>query len=155
MMNKRFATHETFVIEKTYRASPAQVFAAWTDYEAKAKWFPKADEFDFRVGGRESNRGGPPDGPIFTFDAYYQEIVPNQRIVYSYTMDIDETRISASLTTVEFKQAEAGTQLIYTEQGAFLDGHDTVAERKHGTGIMLDKLGQVFQNEFTTNEENK
>jgi uncharacterized protein YndB with AHSA1/START domain len=149
MMNKRFATHDTFVIEKTYNASPERVFAAWANPAAKAKWFPKANEFDFRVGGREYNQGGPKGGPVFTFDACYQEIVPDQRIVYSYTMDLDETRISVSVTTVEFKHAEAGTQLIYTEQGVFLDDHDTAAQREHGTKIMLDKLGEYLQKEAT------
>ncbi|MFB5089600.1 SRPBCC family protein [Psychrobacillus sp. PGGUH221] len=148
-MDKRFATHDTFVIEKTYNAPPERVFIAWSDPEAKAKWFPKADEFNFRVGGREYSQGGPKGGPIFTFDACYQEIVPDQRIVYSYTMDLDERRISVSVTTVEFKYAETGTQLIYTEQGVFLDGHDTVAQREHGTKIMLDKLGEELMKEST------
>lgn len=149
MMNKRFATHDTFVIEKTYNASPEQVFTAWSDSATKAKWFQKADEFDFRVGGHEYSQGGPKGGPVFTFDACYQEIVPDQRIVYSYTMDLDETRISVSVTTVEFKVAEAGTLLIYTEQGVFLDGHDTVTQREHGTKVMLDKLGECLQKEST------
>ncbi|MDN4526377.1 SRPBCC family protein [Fictibacillus fluitans] len=144
-MNKRFATHDTFVIEKIYNASPEQVFTAWSDSETKAKWFQKADEFNFRVGGREYSQGGPKGGPVFTFDACYQEIVSNQRIVYSYTMDLEETRISVSLTTVEFRHAEAGTQLIYTEQGVFLDGHDTVAQREHGTRVIMDKLGEYLQ----------
>ncbi|WP_026693879.1 SRPBCC family protein [Peribacillus kribbensis] len=148
-MNKRFATHDTFVIEKTYNASPEQVFTAWSDSATKAKWFQKADEFDFRVGGHEYSQGGPKGGPVFTFDACYQEIVPDQRIVYSYTMDLDETRISVSVTTVEFKVAEAGTLLIYTEQGVFLDGHDTVTQREHGTKVMLDKLGECLQKEST------
>ncbi|MEI4771934.1 SRPBCC family protein [Psychrobacillus sp. FJAT-51614] len=148
-MNKRFAIHDTFVIEKAYNAPPERVFIAWSDPEAKAKWFPKADEFNFRVDGREYSQGGPKGGPIFTFDACYQEIVPDQRIVYSYTMDLDERRISVSVTTAEFKHAESGTQLIYTEQGVFLDGHDTVAQREHGTKIMLDKLGEELMKEST------
>ncbi|ALC83043.1 MULTISPECIES: SRPBCC family protein [Bacillus] len=148
-MSKRFVTHDTFVIERAYESPPAQVFSAWADPVAKAKWFTKSDEFDFRVGGRESSRGGPLDGPVYTFDAYYQEIVPDERIVYSYTMDLDETRISVSVTTVEFKPAEGGTQLIFTEQGAFLDGHDSPADREHGTKIMLDKLGEELQKEYS------
>ena len=39
---------------------------------------------DFRVGGKEVNRGGPKGGPVHTFNAIYQDIVPEQRIVYSY-----------------------------------------------------------------------
>ena len=62
-MSERSAKHSTFVIERNYKHSPARVFAAWAGQAAKASWFPKADEFDFRVGGREFNRGGPPGGP--------------------------------------------------------------------------------------------
>nr|WP_018754946.1 hypothetical protein [Paenibacillus terrigena] len=44
-------------------------------------------------------------------------------------------------------QSGDGTQLIYTEQGAFFDGHDTPGQREHGTKFMLDKLGLELQNE--------
>lgn len=145
-MNKPTAKHSTFVIERNYKQSPARVFAAWAVQSAKAAWFPKADEFDFRVGGREYNRGGPPDGPIFTFDACYQNIVPDRRIVYSYTLDMGETRLSVSVTTVEFKPEDDGTRLVYTEQGVFLDDHDTPEQREHGTKLFLDKLGQHLEN---------
>src|SRR4051794_39003418 len=103
-MSERSVKHDTFVVERTYFASPARVFAAWADPKIKAHWFPKADEFDFQVGGREVNRT-PHQDSIFTFDALYLDIVPGERIVYSYIMDRDQTRISASLATVEFKSA--------------------------------------------------
>ncbi|GMK41267.1 activator of HSP90 ATPase [Paenibacillus sp. CCS19] len=141
-MSERFVKHATFTVERTYNASLASVYQAWSDPEAKAKWFSKADVFDFRVGGREYSSGGPPEGPVFTFDACFQEIVPEQRIVYTYTLDMGETRISASLTTVELIPVEEGTKLIFTEQGAFFDGHDTPEIREHGTGEMLDALGK-------------
>jgi len=137
----RSAVHATFAIERTYPASPARVFKAWADPAAKASWAFKASEFDFRVGGRELNRGGPPGGEVYTYDARYQDIVPDQRIVYSYTMDRGSMRISVSVATVEFKRTATGTQLILTEQGVFLDGGDTPAMREHGTRAMLDKLG--------------
>jgi hypothetical protein len=35
----RSVVHATFCIERTYLASPAQVFTALTDPAAKAKWF--------------------------------------------------------------------------------------------------------------------
>jgi uncharacterized protein YndB with AHSA1/START domain len=143
-MNEPSAKHSTFVIERNYKHSTARVFAAWAGQAAKAVWFPKANEFDFRVGGREYNRGGPPGGPVFTFDACYQEIVPDRRIVYSYTLDMEETRLSVSVTTVEFKPEGSGTRLVYTEQGVFLDGHDTPEQREHGTKLFLDKLGDVL-----------
>ena len=143
-MIERSAKHSTFVVEKRYPHSPARVFAAWASPSAKAAWFPAADEFDFRVGGREYNRGGPPGGPVFTMDACYQDIVPDRRIVYSYTLDMGDVRLSVSVTTVEFKPEEGGTRVVFTEQGVFLDGHDTPEQREHGTRLLLDKLGDAL-----------
>ncbi len=144
-MNERFVKHATFAIEKTYAAAPERVFRVWADPQLKAKWFSPADSFDFRVGGREYSRGGPPEGPVFTFDACYQELVPDQRIVYSYTLDSDDTRISVSITTVEFIRTEGGTKLIFTEQGAYFDGHDTPEIREHGTNLMLDGIAPLVE----------
>ncbi len=31
--------HSTFTIERTYGVAPAEVFAAWADPRAKARWF--------------------------------------------------------------------------------------------------------------------
>jgi uncharacterized protein YndB with AHSA1/START domain len=140
-MTERFVKHATFVVERTYPAPAAKVYHAWANPEAKAKWFSKADVFEFRVGGREMSSGGPPEGPVFTFDATYHEIVPEQRIVYAYTLDSGDTRISASLTTVELIPVEGGTKLVFTEQGAFFDGADTPEIREHGTNEMLNALG--------------
>ncbi|WP_339205743.1 SRPBCC family protein [Paenibacillus sp. FSL K6-3182] len=146
-MNERFVKHGTFVVERTYAASLERVYHAWADPIAKAKWFSKPEIFDFQVGGREYSSGGPPEGPVFTFDAYYQELVPEQRIVYTYTLDSGSTRISVSITTIELIKVEDGTKLIFTEQGAFFDGHDTLEIREHGTNIMLDALGKTVDGE--------
>lgn len=146
-MNERFVKHGTFVVERNYAAPPGRVYQAWADPIAKAKWFSKPEILDFQVGGREYSSGGPPEGPVFTFDAIYQELVPEQRIVYTYTLDSGDVRISVSITTVELIKVEGGTKLIFTEQGAFFDGHDTPEIREHGTNIMLDTLGKVVEGE--------
>ncbi|MGP4041055.1 SRPBCC family protein [Gracilibacillus sp. D59] len=148
-MKEHSVLHETFIIEREFALPPEQVFAAWSDSELKSQWFSKPDRFEFKVGGREKNKGGPPDGPIFHFEAVYQEIVANQRIIYTYTMDQGETRISVSNVTVEFHSSEKGTQLIYTEQGAFIDGYDKPSIREHGTGVMLNNLVEVLAKKNT------
>jgi uncharacterized protein YndB with AHSA1/START domain len=40
-----------------------------------------------------------------------------------------------------------GTRLLFTEQGAFFDGLDDPAQREHGTGWLLDRLGKVLAGE--------
>jgi uncharacterized protein YndB with AHSA1/START domain len=144
-MSERSVEHSSFTLERKYDASPERTFAAWAEPEAKARWFGSADaehEIDFRVGGRERSRGEIPDGPAYTFDALYQDIVPAERIVFTYDMLMGETRISVSVTTVEFKAEDGGTRLVFTEQGAFLDGHDDPSLRQQGTGSLLDALGE-------------
>jgi uncharacterized protein YndB with AHSA1/START domain len=147
-MTQRSTEHATFAIERNYDAAPARVFAAFADPVAKARWFGPSGEvertLDFAVGGRERFAVGGPDGPTYVYDARYEEIVPDTRIVYAYILDRDETRMSVSVATVEFEPAGTGTRLILTEQGVFLDGADTPAEREHGTREMLEKLGTVL-----------
>jgi uncharacterized protein YndB with AHSA1/START domain len=38
-MTERKVTHSTFVVERTYPASPARVFAAFADPKIKDRWF--------------------------------------------------------------------------------------------------------------------
>ena len=68
----------------------------------------------------------------------------DQRIVYTYEMHADEDRISVSVATVVFRPQGESTQLILTEQGVFLDGHDTSAQREEGTRSMLDSLAEAL-----------
>jgi len=159
-MSKRSAHHATFVIERDYAASPARVFAAWAEPKAKSRWFVGPDEWeksdhklDFRVGGRESVSGGPPGGPNHIYNAIYQDIVPNERIVLTYDMHLDKTRISVSLLTLEFKPSGAGTRLVLTEQDVFLDGIDNVASREQGTRDLLDNLDAHLRRETKTKEK--
>jgi uncharacterized protein YndB with AHSA1/START domain len=152
-MSERSVTHATFSVQRTYDASPGRVFAAWADPAAKARWFGNPDdgvdefELDFRVGGREFNRGTAPNGEAYSFEARYQDIVPDERIVYAYDMHIEEARISVSLSTVQLSPEDEGTRLTYTEQGAFLDGLDTPEQRQQGTGGLLDALGEELRKE--------
>ena len=150
-MKRSSVVHDTFVIERTYNVPVAQVFGAWADPMLKARWFAGAAdalgagyELDFRVGGREVNRGGPPGGPVYTYESQFRDIVPEQRIVYTYEMYADETRISVSVATVQFRGQGATTQLVLTEQGVFLDGHDTAAQREEGTRSLLDSLDAML-----------
>ncbi len=146
-MNPRHVTHATFVIERQFKAAPAKVFAAFADAKKKAKWFGGPEEWgpsnhtlDFRVGGRESSSGAPPGGPTHAYDGTIWDIVENERIVVSYEMHLDRTRISLSLGTTEIKPNGAGSTLTYTEQGAYLDGYDDAGQREEGTRQLFDQL---------------
>ena len=70
--------------------------------------------------------------------------MPDQRIVYAYRMTIDGVPMSSSLATIEMRPDADGTHLTLTEYGVYFDGfRETGHEgREHGTGWLLDKLGQ-------------
>jgi uncharacterized protein YndB with AHSA1/START domain len=149
-MTERSATHDQFTIERTYPAAPSRVFAAFASSEAKNIWGDTGDiepaggdaglaEFDFRVRGRE-RFGYRYSGVTYRYDALYYDIVPDQRIVYSYEMYADDARISVSVATIELAKSGDGTALTYTELGAYLDGIEQPGLRKEGTTQMLDNL---------------
>jgi len=152
-MTKRSSAHAAFTIERTYAAKPPRVFQAFADPEVKKKWFggppdwnPGVATFDFREGGSETSKGGgPPGGDTHDFDCRYYDIVPDERIVYSYEMHISGRRISVSLTTVELRPEGAGTRLTLTEQGVFLDGYDDAGAREEGTRWLLGELAKVVE----------
>ena len=146
-MTDRTASHATFIVERDLAFAPAAVFRAFADAEAKRRWFGPPDAtsmdhaLDFRVGGREHAAGGEPtSGGTFTFDAEYQDIVADERIVYTYAMTLDGRRVSASVATIVLEPNTTGTHLRLTEQGVFLDGLDASTARERGTIELVDAL---------------
>jgi uncharacterized protein YndB with AHSA1/START domain len=151
----RSVEHATFVLEHTYPVPRERVFAAMANKDQKAKWFGGGEnpdttwDFDFREGGHELQSGNftMPDGSTHhsTFDAYYLDIVENERITWSYNMYADGQKLSSSLTVVELTAVPEGTKLTFTETGAFFDGHEKPELREQGSGWILDALGEALK----------
>lgn len=151
-MSDRSAEYGSFTINRTYDASPADVFQAWADPAAKAQWFVgptdwKATrrELDFRIGGRERLTGTFPSGRVTDYDARYWDIMPSKRIVFTYGMHLDDKRISVSLATVTLEPAGKGTLFSFTEQAVFLDGFVDGGGRERGTRAHLDRLEAMLK----------
>lgn len=153
---QRSVSHATFTLERRYKASAKRVYRALSDPGAKAMWFSPPETWnrqeytlDFRIGGVETSIGGPLGGTVHAYHAVYQDIVPNERIVYSYFMTLDDVRISVSVATFELIPDGDHTVLKLTEMGAYLDGFDDGGRmREEGTNGLLDKLGQYVESEL-------
>lgn len=149
-------THGSFIIERRYSAAPQRVFAAWADPVAKRAWFAEGEGWDiqsyaldFREGGTEKSKfrflkGEETFGEttLFGNDTAFNEIIPNERIIFTYSMDRNGVRFSVSLATLELKPADQGTRLILTEHGAFFDGADGIKMREAGWHELLQKLDE-------------
>jgi uncharacterized protein YndB with AHSA1/START domain len=138
--------HGTIVVERSFKASPEKVFAAWADPVAQGRWAVPGDdwalaefEHDFKVGGRNMSFFGPKGAPRFRSVGHYLDIVPNERIVNAEAMHDGELRTSATLYTVELQEENGGTHLILTDQSVFFD-RETKEDRIAGWGEILDRL---------------
>ncbi len=141
------AVHGSFTVDRVFKVAPSQLFRAFTDPAAKARWFAGGDgysllqrEMDVRAGGRERVQGRWASGLVSTFDAVYFDVVPDRRLVYAYEMHLDERKISVSLATLELEPVGEETRLTLTEQGTFLNGYEDGGGREHGTRFLLDQL---------------
>jgi len=145
-------THHTFSLDRSYDAPLSRVYSAWADPAEKKRWWAGGDEsldLDFRIGGREVSQGEVED-MRYRYEAVYQDIVENERIIYTYEMHINGARTSVSVATVEFATVGDGTKLTFTEQGAFLDGLDSGELRENGTGSLLGFLDSYLAGERTS-----
>ena len=92
-------------IERTFRAAPEAVFAAWTSAKMLRRWYQPAEdwdtpvaEVDLRIGGRLRVVMRDHNGEEFGGGGEYLEIRPPHRLVFTWTWDRAD--------------AGAGTQLI-------------------------------------------
>ena len=117
-MSEPVAVHSTFVIERTYAASPARLFAALADPERKRRWYAHGEHhqvgeyrMDFRVGGIEEwhstfGPDSPFPGATLASRGIILDVVPERRIVIAADMRMEERRFSVSLITFEIVTEE-------------------------------------------------
>ena len=148
-------THGDFSINRVYDAAPAEVYSAWSDIDAKARWFIGPEgwslverKLDLRVGGTEILHGRSAANGVETlFTARYHLVEERARLVYVYDMHLSGRHHSVSIATVEFIGDPEGTRLRFTEQVTFVDGtdgRDGTLSRKRGTSAHLERIVGVL-----------
>lgn len=107
-------------VRRTYAASPAEVYAAWTNPEALGTWFgPTVDlttivhALDLRVGGRYRIEMRPATGETHIVTGTYQELDAPHRLAFTWRWEnaaVDEE----TLVAIDLRSAGPGTELVLT-----------------------------------------
>ena len=134
----------SLTLKRRLNAPPAKVYAAWTDPEKIARWFGQAQvaagsvraDIDARVGGRYRVSFKMQDGEHHEVAGVYREMVPNQRLTFSWAWHSTPER--ESQVTVLLKPDGDGTLLTLHHEQLF----DSAARDGHESGWIgtLDKL---------------
>jgi uncharacterized protein YndB with AHSA1/START domain len=143
-----FADRPSLTLTRRFRARPEKVWAAWTDPEKLIAWFctTKAKpgsmraELDVRVGGRYRISFDMESGEYSEVGGPYREVVPNERLVFSWAWHSTPER--ESLVTVSIRPDGAGTLMVFTHEQFF----DEAARDNHNKGWteLFAQLEQVL-----------
>ena len=132
----------SLTLKRRLNAPPSKVYGAWTDCAKISHWFGPEDaeilraETDVRVGGRFRIVFRGPDGEEHDVGGIYREVVPDQKLVFTWAWRSTPER--ESLVTVALKRDGDGTLLTLLHEQFF----DEAARDRHGRGWngTLDKL---------------
>ncbi|OQW58576.1 MAG: hypothetical protein A4S17_03845 [Proteobacteria bacterium HN_bin10] len=144
--------HAMLVMERTYKATPTRVFAAWEDKEARERWQApddtiqiKYEESNFRQSGRDVARCIEQDGGKYLATVNYLDIRREERIVFSEAVTQGNAHVSAALVCVELCPVSEGTRQLVTIQIAAFDGSGMEKGCEHGWGMALDNITEEFE----------
>ena len=125
MEQARVADRPSLTLKRFYPVAPEKVWRAWTDAQALSRWFgpggPEpvaAAELDVRVGGRFRVLFGGADGREHEVQGVYKAVMPNRRLVFTWTWPRTSPE-RESLVTIEFMKAGRGTELVFTHAQHF------------------------------------
>lgn len=125
-VNGKAATEQdaapTLVIERELAASPYQVYKAWTDPSTLATWWGpegfKLEDYtlDVEPSGHYRVRMVAPNGERFVCSGVYRELVPNERVVFTFAWEADGKRGHETEITVTFEHAGKTTRMRFVQQ---------------------------------------
>jgi uncharacterized protein YndB with AHSA1/START domain len=148
-MEQRLATKPSLTLTRGYPVAPEKVWRAWTDPQAVAKWWGPAPgepvslaELDVRVGGRFRIVFGGPDGKAHECAGEYKEVVPNRKLVFTWSWP-NSTPERVSVVTIVFEDLKGKTQLIFKHEQLF--NEEVRDNHKRGWTGALDKLAAYLQ----------
>lgn len=141
----------TLELKRTLKAPVALVYAAWTQPEQMVKWFGCNQvtnviiNQDFRVGGTyKIDMPLCENGKTVTMSGTFKEIVPNKKLVYTWSNSSTEFPADDTLVTVEFAAIGDTTELTLKHTN-FKTEHSAQGHTQGWTDA-LEKFAALFAN---------
>ena len=113
----------TIRLYRVLQAPPERVYKAFIDASALCKWMPphgftgQVHHLDAKVGGSyKMSFTNFSTGKSHSFGGTYQELQPNERLVYSDSFD-DPNLPGEMKTTITLKKVMVGTELNIVQEG--------------------------------------
>jgi uncharacterized protein YndB with AHSA1/START domain len=148
-MEKAVAERPSLSLARSYPVAPEKVWRAWTVAEALKVWWGPGPgepvslaELDVRVGGRFRIVFGGADGKAHECAGVYREVVPNRKLVFTWTWP-KTTPERESLVTIVFRKTAGGTELEFRHEGLF--DEKVRDDHKQGWSGAFDKLDRFLQ----------
>jgi uncharacterized protein YndB with AHSA1/START domain len=142
----------SLTLVRHYPAPVERVWSAWTDPQKLTRWFGpdqgpvESAEVDVRPGGRFRIAFRTEDGERHVCLGEYREVVPNERLAFSWEwITMPERRSQVDLG---FREVDGGTELTL-HHGQFFDEPARDGHREGWSGA-LDKLGRLLAMEGGT-----
>jgi uncharacterized protein YndB with AHSA1/START domain len=131
-------------VSRVLPASPAALYAAWTEPGRMRRWYATVVDADVRVGGRYRIEIHEDDGSVNAFTGEYLALEPDVRVSFTFThhSQTPADRISDETVTVTFREVEPGRTeitLVNTWTGPPADPSDYERLRE-GWNAWLDML---------------
>jgi len=139
-------------LERTFAATPEEVFDAWTSPEVLARWWAAQPtwtspgcEVDLRVGGRYVLRMCDEGGREYAVGGEYREVDRPRRLVYTWCWqgtDGPDPGV-VSLVTVEFLPETGGTTVVLEHSG-LLSEQSRTGHESGWIGVLENLARRIF-----------
>jgi uncharacterized protein YndB with AHSA1/START domain len=112
---------EKLTLTQELPAPAKKVFQAWTTPNALHRWFAPSDQFqtpiaevDLHVGGHYRIGMIAPDGSPHTVAGRYIQIVPNQKLAFTWQWQVGGSTPNETTVTLDFTESNNVTTLTLT-----------------------------------------
>ena len=149
----------TLTTSRVFDAPREVVYRAWTDPKQLAKWFPPEHfsapvcELDVRLGGvlrihmRGDDDAGEFAGLVFPGKGVYREVVPNERLSFTFEGEGEGSAPPAILMTVIFEDQGRKTKLTIHQAAETVAGYEELKKSGATEGLRqsLNKLSSLLE----------